>query len=132
MTRALWWRGSHALLAVGALGALVASGLWRCPTAEVFHLPCPGCGLTRATLAALHGDFHASFHFHPVAMLATPLFVAMLGLAALHYVLQRPPFGRFTRAIDRSITVLAGVTMVLMIAVWAARFFGAFGGPVPV
>jgi hypothetical protein len=30
------------------------------------------------------------------------------------------------------VTVVAGAFLFLVVAVWFARFFGAFGGPVPV
>ena len=31
-----------------------------------FHLPCPGCGGTRACIAFLHGHFLRSLLYHPV------------------------------------------------------------------
>jgi hypothetical protein len=49
------------------------------PDACTFHnltgVPCPGCGLTRSLVAAVHGDFIGSFGFHP------------LGLVTLIYIL---------------------------------------------
>jgi len=55
--------------------AIVAAVIFLigCPFALVVRQPCPGCGLTRATLAAMHGDFHASFHHHPLAIVMVPL-----------------------------------------------------------
>ena len=46
-----------------------------------FHtgLPCPGCGLTRAFLALLRGDFRASVQFH--ALLLPVLFTLLAALA---------------------------------------------------
>jgi hypothetical protein len=41
--------------------------LWPCTFAEMTGLPCPGCGLTRATSALLHGDWRTSWQFHPFA-----------------------------------------------------------------
>ncbi len=43
--------------------------LWRwidlpCVWQYFLHIPCPGCGMTRATLAALHFDFVAAFGHH--------------------------------------------------------------------
>ena len=45
--------------------------LWRqlqlpCPVRSIIGIPCPGCGLTRACLAALHLDFSAAFAWHPM------------------------------------------------------------------
>ena len=41
----------------------------------VFHVPCPGCGLTRACLSLLQLDLAAAFHYHPMFW-SIPLLVA--------------------------------------------------------
>jgi len=66
-----------------ALGACVplawlTAGPSFCPFKVMTGLPCPGCGLTRATVALLHGDLSTSLHFHP---LAGPMVLAMLAVA---------------------------------------------------
>lgn len=43
--------------------------MWRildlpCLFQHFLHIPCPGCGMTRATIAALHLDFTAAFGYH--------------------------------------------------------------------
>lgn len=35
-----------------------------CPYLHLFGIQCPGCGMTRAVLAALRLDFSAAFHHH--------------------------------------------------------------------
>lgn len=69
-------------LTIGALAPLawLTAGPSFCPFKVVTGLPCPGCGLTRATVALLHGDLATSFHFHP---LAGPMVAAMLAVAVL-------------------------------------------------
>ncbi|MGD9703288.1 MAG: DUF2752 domain-containing protein [Acidimicrobiia bacterium] len=53
---------ASAVLGVGALGVVFAAdpatsrGYLRCPLHEMTGLWCPGCGVTRATYKALHGD----------------------------------------------------------------------------
>jgi hypothetical protein len=42
------------------------------------HLYCPGCGVTRALYALLHGDIALAFRMNAMAMLAIPLMPAML------------------------------------------------------
>ena len=37
-----------------------------CVWKRLFGIPCPGCGFTRAILAALRLDFAAAFRFHPM------------------------------------------------------------------
>jgi hypothetical protein len=113
--------------------AIVAAVIFLigCPFALVVRQPCPGCGLTRATLAAMHGDFHASFHHHPLAIVMVPLVGWFLARNGWGYVV-RGQWGeadaKTSRAIDAALIALG----LLMMGVWIARFFGAFGGPEPV
>lgn len=109
----------------------VAFDLPLCPVAIVSHHPCPGCGLTRATLAMLHGDLHAALHFHPLAPLVAPLVLVMLAVNVLGYV-RAGKSAAVEGLRGRLITGFGLLLAVAMVAVWVARFFGAFGGPVPV
>ena len=125
--------------------ALVAAGLVAfafllalldtpfCPTAFFFGVPCPGCGLTRATLALLHGDWRAALHFHPLAPLLAPLFIGAMGNVLVDYV--RGPgreLGVPAWWAGRTATWLAGALFALVLGVWLARFAGYLGGPAPV
>lgn len=69
-------------LAVGALLplGLLTTGAEFCPFKVATGLPCPGCGITRASVAFLHGDLPTSFYYHP---LGAPLVLAaiVIGLA---------------------------------------------------
>ena len=49
--------------------------LWR----RMFDMNCPGCGLTRACVAAVHGQPTLSFRFHPLGM---PLVALAAGTAS--------------------------------------------------
>jgi hypothetical protein len=59
-----------ALMLVGVFG-------WPCPLLHFFGVPCPGCGLTRATFLLLSGDFQKAMKFHAFAP------VVLAGLGAL-------------------------------------------------
>lgn len=59
-SRFLWM-----LLVCGVLLFWVAMG-WPCTFRSVTGIPCPGCGLSRAWLAALRLDFTAAFAYHPM------------------------------------------------------------------
>jgi uncharacterized protein DUF2752 len=142
-----------ALVALSCTGvALVLHfELWRCPIAELFGLPCPGCGLTRAASALLRGDFAGAIRLHPLTPLVVPLAAVMVSREALRFVRGGPPALRAedgarerrqrqrrvaqgnwrasgARWLDRASVCVA----VLLLGVWVLRFFGVFGGPVPV
>ena len=127
------------LLTLGALVVWTETPL--CPTAFFWGIPCPGCGLTRATLALLHGHFAQAFGYHPLVLVFAPLFGAALGKALVDFVRGTPlptsgaypprslPPAWWTRAPG---IALASALGVLLLGVWLARFAGYFGGPVPV
>jgi hypothetical protein len=102
-----------------------------CPMAAVTGHPCPGCGLTRATLALLGGHVSEAVALHPLSPLVSPLLVGFLAYGGVVYVRR----GRWPATEGRAGTRVAGAGValwVLLLAVWIARFYGAFGGPVAV
>lgn len=113
-------------LVMGRLGDVTV-----CPTAGIFSVPCPGCGLTRAGAAALSGEYEAAFHYHPLFFVIVPFY----GAAVLHVVLavvlgrRLPPTPRW---VDRWVTFVAVGVAVMATVVWVLRFAGYFGGPVHV
>jgi len=114
-----------------ALIAAVAFDVPLCPFAILTRHPCPGCGLTRGTLALLHGHLGDALRFHPLVPMVTPLFVVVFVWNAFSYVRH----GRWSAAEGlqgRWITRVAATLGALMVAVWVARFLGALGGPVSV
>lgn len=95
----------------GLLGLLPFT---TCLVKLLFHVPCPGCGMTRATLRLFHGDVLGSLAYHPVAL------PGALGLSAatiLAFTLPEahPAWDRFVRV---SLTAFG---VCLMIA-WVLRF----------
>ena len=69
-----------AALLVFSLHACGPSARWfpGCMFHRLTGMYCPGCGMTRATYAALHGHFATAFRFNPVGMVLFP--IAMLGV----------------------------------------------------
>jgi hypothetical protein len=121
------------IIATGS--ALVFLGPPLCPTALFFGIPCPGCGLTRATLALLQGDLASALHFHPLVFVLAPVFAFALGVSLLDYV--RGGAASTPDLVTKWLSVRARYRaawglLALALAVWGARFAGYFGGPVPV
>ena len=127
-------RALLALALVAAVALLVSSEVPVCPTASFFGVPCPGCGLTRATLALLHGHFHQALAFHPLVLLLAPLFLGAMAKTLFDFV--RGPIRNATPRqsfwTKPAVTALATLLLVAVIGVWLARFAGYFGGPVEV
>ncbi len=128
------WRRAGALALVCAACAFVlALDTPLCPTATFIGVPCPGCGLTRATFALLHGQLGAAVRYHPLSPVLVPLLFGLVANAGFRYVLG-PSAGPslLARVPARWLNRIALTLFVLVLLVWLLRFFGAFGGPVPV
>lgn len=108
-------RRAEALLISGVVlvqGVLVASGLpgWPCPVRHLLGIPCPGCGLTRATTALLHGDWQASLTLHAFA----PLFLLAFALLGLSVLLPERPRRALVNTIE-TIEHRTGITTILLV-----------------
>jgi hypothetical protein len=104
---------------IGALLALIPYP--TCIVRLALGIPCPACGLTRAGLALAHLDLAAAQRFHPLA-------AALLGVAGGTAIVAFLVDDTAWRRVVRIVTSGAGVALIL---VWALRFAGLFGGPVP-
>lgn len=96
-----------------------------CAMYRTTGLPCPGCGLTRSWVAALHGDLSGSLGHHALGWLVLAYAVAQLGRNAAWLALPRRRLAveRFGRPLDRAVVAVA----VLLLIAWIPRFFGALG-----
>lgn len=121
------------LTLAGVFALIVVLRLPFCPMATVLGIPCPGCGLTRATLALLHGDVRGALALHPLVFVLAPLFGAALASTAWSYV--RGP-GRAQKPnawlASRQASWLGALLLVATLGVWGVRFLGYLGGPAPV
>ncbi|MCB9593477.1 MAG: DUF2752 domain-containing protein [Sandaracinaceae bacterium] len=120
-----------AFLPITIFGILIAFDVPLCPSKNLFGLPCPGCGLTRATEAMVTGDFMTMLRMHPLAPIITPVAIfsfarATLISAGLVSSTTKDPLGR----IPNAVWVVIGTVLITL---WVARMAGFFGGlPDPV
>ena len=113
-----------AILVSGAAavqGGLTWAGLpaWSCPVLHALGVPCPGCGLTRASAALLRGDLYTAFHLHAFA----PALVAgllLLGCAAVLPERHRRPLISGVRAVERQ-TGVSALLLAGLLCYWLAR-----------
>jgi hypothetical protein len=122
--------GVAAAWLIGAAPA--AFGLVRCPSAQLFHFACPGCGLTRASLRLLHGDVRGSLALHPLAIpiLAATALVALATVVATWT--RGNPAALLEHRAGRLVLWAWAAVHAASVLVWALRLAGCFGGPVPV
>ncbi|MEI9936792.1 MAG: DUF2752 domain-containing protein [Pseudomonadota bacterium] len=123
MDRAFIQRSLLVATIAGVFAAIVHFRVPFCPLASVLGVPCPGCGLTRATLALAHGDLKHALELHPLVLVLAPLFIWAVSNAALGYV-RGPRRARPTRPwlASRTVTALASALMLATLGVWGARF----------
>ncbi|MBQ9938019.1 MAG: DUF2752 domain-containing protein [Oscillospiraceae bacterium] len=97
------------LLVIGVAVTLLAVSGIGCPIRFLFGVPCPGCGITRAWMSALHGNIADAFRWHPLFLVAT---------ASVVYISvgRRPLFGS-----DRAESVFIVTFSVAMLAIWLIR-----------
>ncbi len=50
----------------------------KCPIHEIFHVYCPGCGLTRMLLAILKLDFYQAFRYNQLLFILMPFALLLL------------------------------------------------------
>ena len=82
-------RDAAALIIAGMIAAIhVGLGLaglpgWPCVFKAAVGLPCPGCGMTRATAALLRGEWQEALRLHAFAPLLVGAVGAMIVVALL-------------------------------------------------
>lgn len=108
------------LLAGLAIGALLLARFWPfdrfpilgCEFRRVTHLPCPGCGSTRAFVRLMHGDLFGGLHFSPLGASICFAAVAWITYTALRWtVLKRPIVVETTARETRALLLAGGVAV---------------------
>lgn len=121
------WRARCALLGLTVM--FVVAALWNpgdelrvilCPFRALTGHPCPGCGMTRAFCALMHGELWRAVKLNPFSPLLflAALFAwaraaaAVFRVERLRSILDRCP---------RPNALATSVTLALVLAWWAAR-----------
>ena len=109
-------------LAVGAIslaGLIVVDppddGLPWCPSALIFGVACPLCGLTRGIARLVRGDIASSIAFHPIAWIV----FLVAALAWLAWFGRRAGWWRWRSPTAENLTMAA--LFVGLVATWAVR-----------
>ncbi len=92
-----------------------------CMTHRLFQVPCPGCGLTRSTLAMVRGDLPAALEFNPAgpfvfALIASQVPLRLYALWRIRRGLRVVPFPGGFAAL--------GLVVLLAIVQWLVKLGG--------
>lgn len=97
-----------------------------CPSRGLLGVPCPGCGLTRATYALLQLDFAQMLRYHPLAPVITPIFAfTLLRTSLVSAGILRHDQWDVLRKLP---TWLLVVILVAMLGLFGLRVAGLLGG----
>jgi len=110
------------MIGIGALQIiLTALGLpgWRCPINAALSIPCPGCGISRALVLLLQGEWLAAIHMHAFS----PVLIILFGLIIAIRLLPLKLNIRAVQAIAHieKKTGCTTLTFIGMILYWAVR-----------
>lgn len=102
---------------------LVASGVpgWQCPLLQATGFPCPGCGLSRAVVALLKGNWKLSLTLHAFA----PILLAALALIGIASFLPQQQRQQLICSVEK-FEKRTGLTVILMFGLvifWLVRLF---------
>lgn len=91
-----------------------------CPTKLIFHIPCPGCGITRATLLVLNGHIREAFLLNPNVILSI-LFLFVYPIILLYDIWskQKTLISAY-QLIDSMLKkpLILGIFAILEIGIW--------------
>jgi hypothetical protein len=125
-------RAASVAAAWGIAAVPVVTGWQRCSFARLLHEPCPGCGMTRALRFLLAGDVVASLRMHPLAVPVLAVGLLFMGATVWTTLVLGSPIQVYKTRVGKWTLAAMVVVYGAAIVLWGLRWFGFFGGPVPV
>jgi hypothetical protein len=120
------WMG-FLLVGIGIVqtaSVLVGIQIWTCPIRATLHIPCPGCGLSRATALLVQGKWGEMLHTHAFAPLFLLGFAVIAATSILPESLRQKVIG-CVAALERR-TGIVMILLLALIAYWGLRLIGLF------
>ncbi len=82
---------------------------------NLFHIPCPGCGCTRAFIELLKGNINKSIEYNPLPLLLAIICVIIVLWNIIDYIRKEQTFKLFVKKYQKIIILLS---IILTIIVW--------------
>ena len=79
-----------------------------CPIHYLFHIYCPGCGLTRMIISIFKLNFYQAFRYNPYIFILLVLFILYGIYALIRYIITK-------KKTHISIKVLVGISISLIV-----------------
>ena len=105
------------MVALSAIGA----NTWHCPLRSTLGVPCPGCGLTRAMVQLIQGNWEAAISLHAFAPIVLTMGILVAAGSALPARQRKTLVARVTDFERRT-----GITALLILsalAYWFLRIY---------
>lgn len=82
-----------------------------CPFFNLFKIPCPGCGMTRAVKLIFQGKFLDSFKYN---ILALPLIIALIIYVILYIIFR----DKLKALVNKYRSILITIAVIIMLISW--------------
>ena len=92
---------------------------WQCTVRDAVGIPCPGCGLSRAITALLHGQWRDALTLHAFAPVILAGLVLVTGMALLPEAARRRGISAVARFEQR--TGLTALLLLTLVGYWLTR-----------
>lgn len=105
------------------------TSLWCCPIYYLTGFPCPGCGLTRATLCLFRLEVVEAMHYNVSILFLFPLFCACSIVLSIDCIFKRDYLYHIVRKLDKLLKrnkaiYIAIACVYACFAVWHATACG--------
>ena len=90
-----------------------------CASRQIIGYPCPGCGLTRAFIALLHGQWRQAWHYNPGVYVVVFMVILQIPYRAIQ--IRRAQLGGSEIRYPSAGGVLILATVFLLVCQWLLR-----------
>lgn len=87
-----------------------------CIFKNLFHIPCPGCGLTRAFYSILHGDFCSAFYYNALSIPLSFFVLISFFWNTIDYINKRDSYSKFMNKLKSPKFI--GILVLITILNW--------------